>query len=100
MRLLIIACLTLATAMPAAAETAKERAERCAAQAAIVGQAVEMRTKRKSEDKVKETILETIDPRYVPSVPMLVGYVYTLHRKDLKLDVQASFEAQCNAYKP
>ena len=46
MRRLAVATLTLAAAFPALAETDAERAARCAAQAGIVGQAVEMRQKR------------------------------------------------------
>ena len=100
MRLLIAAIVILATALPVLAETRKKRAKRCAAQAEIVGQAVELRQKRRSEKKTKETILAETDEALAPSVPLLVGYVYTLNRKDLKLDVRGAFEEQCNAYKP
>ena len=100
MRPLATALLILATAMPALAETDAQRAERCAAQAQIVGQAVEMRKKRQSETKVKDSLLAEVDAKLAPSVPLLVGYVFTLNRKDLKLDVAASFAEQCTAYNP
>ncbi|KAA0916728.1 hypothetical protein [Aquicoccus porphyridii] len=100
MRSIFAAILMLSIATPALAETAKERAARCAAQSEIIVQAVEMRQKRRSEARAKKTILETTDDRLAPSVPLLVGFVYTLHRSDLKRDVRGSFLEQCNAYKP
>ncbi|MDQ2089443.1 hypothetical protein [Marimonas arenosa] len=99
MQRFVIAALVAAIALPAAAETRKQRETRCAAQAEIVGQAVEMRKKRSSEAKVKEAILAETDTVYAASVPILVGYVYTLHRNDLKADVRGAFEEQCNAFK-
>lgn len=100
MRHLIAAALILSTAAPALAETSKQRAKRCAAQSEIVAQAVEMRTKRKSEAKAKAALLETTDEKLAPSVPILVGYVYTLNRKDLKADIPTAFREQCSAFKP
>ncbi len=99
MRLLFATALITVTALPALAETDKKREARCAAQSEIVAQAVEMRQKRKSEAKVKEAILEGVDEKLAPSVPILVGYVYTLHRKDLKEDISGAFKQQCSDFK-
>lgn len=100
MRSFLAAALMLPIAAPAFSETEQDRAERCAAQSEIVAQAVEMRQKRRSEARTKAAILDTTDDRLAPSVPLLVGFVYTLNRKDLKLDVTGSFLEQCTAYKP
>ena len=100
MRRLIATALVLATAVPALAETEKEREYRCVAQSQIVAQAVEMRQKRKSETKAKAAILEVTDEKLAGSVPLLVGYVYTLHRKDLKQDISGAFKQQCSDFKP
>ncbi len=91
MRSILAAILMLSMSTPALAETDKERAARCAAQTEIAAQAVEMRQKRRSEARTKKTILESTDERLAPSVPLLVGFVYTLHRSDLKRDVSGSF---------
>lgn len=99
MRAFLAAILILPIAAPAVSETEQERADRCAAQTEIVLQAVEMRQKRRSEEQTKNAILDTTDEGLAPSVPLLVGFVYTLHRSDLKRDVSGSFLEQCNAYK-
>jgi len=99
MRHLIAVALIATTALPALAETRKQRETRCAAQSEIVAQAIEMRQKRKSEAKTKEAILETLDASLAPSVPILVGYVYTLNRKDLKQDIPGAFKTQCSEFK-
>ncbi len=100
MRAILTAILILSTAAPAFAESRKQRIARCAAQADIVGQAVEMRQKRKSEKKVKAALAETVEAKYAPSIPMLVGWVYTLNRKDLTPEIKGEFQDQCAAYKP
>ncbi|UYV38648.1 hypothetical protein N4R57_06255 [Rhodobacteraceae bacterium D3-12] len=100
MRPLIAAALILAIATPALAETKRQREKRCTAQSELVAQAVEMRSKRKSEAKTKAALLETADESLAPSVPILVGYVYTLNRKDLKADIPKAFREQCSAFKP
>lgn len=100
MRIAITAALILATAAPALAETRKQRKKRCLAQSEIVAQAVEMRLKKKSEAKTKAALLDGADKKIAPSVPILVGYVYTLAPKDLKADVPAAFKEQCSAFKP
>ena len=98
MRSLIVAALIAATALPALAETKKQRETRCAAQSEIVAQAIEMRKKRTPEAKAKQAILEGLDAKLAPSVPILVGYVYTLHRKDLDHDVPGAFQQQCTDF--
>lgn len=98
MRHLITAALITVIAVPALAETRKQREARCAAQSEIVAQAIEMRQKRTSEAKTKEAILEGLDEKLAPSVPILVGYVFTLNRKDLKQDIPGAFQKQCTDF--
>lgn len=100
MRRILVAALALAIATPALAETQKQRDKRCDAQSQIVGQAVELRLKRRSEAKAKAAIIETVDAKLANSVPVLVGYIYTLPRQELKTDVKGAFIAQCKAYQP
>lgn len=89
-----LALMTLPFA--ALAETAEEREARCAAQGDIMAMAAEMRLERRSEKRAKAELLETVDEQMKTSVPLLVGYVYTLSRKDLKgVDVRANFVEQC-----
>jgi len=91
-----IALALMTLPLAASAETAEEREARCTAQGEIMAQAAEMRVARRSEKRAKAELLETVEERMKPSVPILVGYVYTLNRKDLKdLDVQATFVEQC-----
>jgi len=92
---------TATTATTAQAETAKERQARCEAQGAIVTKAVEWRLKRKSETKAKDEIKASTEEALQGAIPLLVGYIYTLPRKDLKAnDVPAVFVAQCAAFEP
>ncbi|RFP88830.1 hypothetical protein DZK27_07940 [Rhodobacteraceae bacterium 63075] len=89
-----LALMTLPLA--ASAETAEEREARCAAQGDIMAKAAEMRLERRSEKRAKAELAETVDEQMKTSVPLLVGYVYTLSRKDLKgVDVRANFVEQC-----
>lgn len=94
--------LTLAAtclAGAATAETAKERAARCAVQGEMVAAAIEMRLKRQSEKKVKAALAESADDSMQEAVPLLVGYVFTLSRKDMKtLDIPTAFTEQCAAF--
>ncbi|PIE13556.1 MAG: hypothetical protein CSA70_04590 [Rhodobacterales bacterium] len=96
-RFLVPALILAAT--PCFAETKKQRAARCEAVSEIMGQAVELRQKRKSEKKAKAVILETVDEKWATTVPILVGHVYTLPRKDLKTYDKDVVLEQCNAHK-
>ncbi|WP_439109219.1 hypothetical protein [Lentibacter sp.] len=80
------------------AETAEERTARCEAQGEIVAKAVELRLKRRGEAKAKDEIKATTEEAIQGAIPLLVGYIYTLPRKDLKTnDVPAAFVEQCAA---
>lgn len=82
----------------ATSETVEERTARCAAQGEIVSKAVELRLKRKSEARAKAEINATTEEALQGAIPLLVGYIYTLSRKDLKSsDVPTAFVDQCSA---
>ncbi len=102
MKHLIGMTLALMTAAGGAlAETADERQARCEAQGEIMAQAAEMRLARRSEKRARAELLETVAEEMKTSVPIVVGYVYTLDRKDLKgADVRASFVEQCAGFVP
>lgn len=102
MKQIILACsLGLMFAAPAAAETKKERVARCEKQGEIIGKAAEARLARTREAKANEAILESTEAAYHPSVPILVGHIYTLPRADLKdVDVKAAFVEQCSGFDP
>ena len=99
MRPILAAALILSLAAPALAESRKQREERCAAQSEIVRQAIEMRQQKADEVRVQEAILAGADERLAASVPILVGYVFSLGEDDLKQDVPAAFAEQCAAFK-
>ncbi len=102
MKQIILACsFGLTLAAPAAAETKDERVARCEKQGEIIGKAAEARLARTREAKANTEILETTDAAYHPSVPILVGHIYTLSRGDLKdVDVKAAFVEQCSGFDP
>ena len=82
-------------------ETAQERKARCEAQGEIVTKAVALRLKRTNETKAKEAIKASTEEALQGAIPLLVGYIYTLPRKDLKAnDVPAVFIEQCAAFEP
>lgn len=96
-----VAFMLMTAATTAHAETAKERKARCEAQGAIVTKAVELRLKRTNETKAKEEIKASTEEALQGAIPLLVGYIYTLPRKDLKTnDVPAAFIEQCAAFEP
>ncbi|MCV2894390.1 hypothetical protein [Lentibacter sp. XHP0401] len=96
-----VAFMLMTAATTATAETAKERKARCEEQGEIVTKAVELRLKRTKEAKANEEISATTAEALLGSVPLLVGYIYTLPRKDLKgIDVPAAFIEQCSAFEP
>jgi len=91
----------LFVANPLWAETTEQRTERCAAQNAIVEQAIDLRLKRKSEAKAKEIILSDdseLAQKYATSVPSMVGLIYSMKRRDVRELDTSSFEAACLAY--
>lgn len=101
MKKLMIASICLLVSAAAQAETVAEREARCEAQGTIVTQAVEHRLKRRSEAKARAAIAEETPAEMQGSVAPLVGYVYTLARRDVKNGkVAESFIEQCAAFDP
>ena len=102
MKQIILACaLGVLFAAPVAAETEAERVVRCEKQGEIIAKAAEARLARTREAKANEAISETTEDAYKPSVPILVGHIYTLPRADLKdVDVKTSFVEQCSGFDP
>lgn len=97
---LFLAALPVMT-IPATAETQEERAERCAAQNAIVVQAIDLRLSRKSEAKALAAIQadeRDMVQKFASSIPGMVGLVYAMKRKDVKELNASSFETACLAY--
>ena len=98
------ALLGLTLSSPAAlAETAAERAARCAGQAWIVGRAVDLRVQGTEESRAASSIGASdsgLDPKYAPGVTVLVGWVYSLPKDQLTAEAATAFEAQCLAYTP
>ncbi len=99
MRPLIAAVLITATALPASAETDKQRQARCAAQSGIVAQAIEMRKENTPEAEAQQAILDGMDEKLAPSVPILVGYVYSLESDAMQQDITGAFKQQCADFK-
>lgn len=91
------------SAFAAAAETDAERATRCTGQAQIVSQAVDLRasgTDQSATISRLEASDSGIDPRYAPSISVLVGWIYTLPTDQLTPDTATAFETQCLGYRP
>ena len=85
------------------AETDAERAMRCAVQAQIVAQAVDLRaggTDQTGTMAQLEGSDSGIDPKYAPSISVLVGWIYTLPTEQMTPEVATAFETQCLGYKP
>ncbi|MBU2983610.1 hypothetical protein KO498_17515 [Lentibacter algarum] len=100
-QILLVTLLGLAFASAAAAESASERDARCEKQGEIIAKAAEARLARTREAKAKEEIMESTEEDYKTSVPLLVGYIYTLPRKDLKAaDPKLAFVEQCSGFDP
>ncbi|MCW9042228.1 MAG: hypothetical protein OQK05_02695 [Pseudopelagicola sp.] len=89
-----VAALTL-FASPALAD----KAEDCQMQADIVSRAVELRQERTRQAKTVEIMASGEDAavaeKYLGAVPHIVDWVYSLKRKELKLDPGASYYEAC-----
>lgn len=102
-RILLAATLLGAGAGLAHAETAGERAARCAAQSEIVRQAVTLRAEGKRENRAIRTITRDradLDTPYTEAISPLIGWVYTLNDAQLEGDVAGEFRTACDGYKP
>lgn len=102
--LLLTATTALAIGTVAAsAETDAERATRCTGQAQIVSQAVDLRasgTDQAATISRLEASDSGIDPKYAPSISVLVGWIYTLPTEQLTPATATAFETQCLGYRP
>ena len=88
---------------PAVAETDAERTARCAGQANIVTRAVELRADGADQAAATARLEASdsgIDPKYVPSISVLVGWIYTLPTEQLTPETAIAFQTQCLGYKP
>jgi hypothetical protein len=100
---LITASLLAFGSTAAHAESDAERAARCAGQAQIVARAVSLRAGGSDEGGATAQLEASdsgIDPKYAPSVSILVGWIYTLPTDQMTPEVATAFEAQCLGYKP
>lgn len=70
-------------------------------QADIVIRAAELRSERKRQEKTLEIMSSGEDPavaeKYLGAVPFLVDWIYTLKRKELKLDPGQAYYDACMA---
>lgn len=85
------------------AETDAERATRCEGQAAIVARAVDLRAGGADQAGTivrLEASDSGIDPKYAPSISVLVGWIYTLPTDQLTADTVTAFQTQCLGYRP
>ncbi len=88
---------------PVLAETDAERAARCTGQANIVSRAVELRADGADQGAATSRLEASdsgIDPKYAPSISVLVGWIYTLPVDQLTPETSIAFQTQCLGYKP
>jgi hypothetical protein len=88
---------------PALAESDADRAARCAGQALIVARAVDLRaagTDQTGATAQLEASDSGIDPKYAPSISVLVDWIYTLPTDQLTAETATAFQTQCQGYKP
>ena len=107
MRAIVLSTLTLTGfalgATSASAETDAERAARCTGQAQIVSSAVALRSGGADQNGALARLEGSdsgIDPKYAPSISVLVGWVYSLPADQMTAETAAAFETQCLGYKP
>ncbi len=98
LRFMTLSCGLALLAGAASAETEAQKAERCAAQADIVTQAVDARAQGRDAPGTKEMLTAAdsrVPARYAPGITPLVEWVFTLPQDQLTLDVGGAFEKQC-----
>ena len=98
MRILVISALVGATALATPALAGKK--EDCQLQADIVNRATELRLERTSQQKALEIMTsgdDAVAEKYLGAVPHLVDWIYSLKRKDLKLEPGKSYLDACLA---
>ena len=87
----------------AQAETEADRNARCAGQALIVARAVDLRASGADQPGATAQLEASdsgIDPKYAPSVAVLVGWIYTLPTDQLTAETARAFQTQCQGFKP
>ncbi|MBZ8118685.1 DNA primase [Roseovarius sp. LXJ103] len=94
-----IAAVFALTVLPAPHAKASDAGHHCAPTAEIVQMAVTARKLGAEADATQADILanDAVEERYVPAVPSLVEWVYTLPEEQLTDEVAASFEEACGA---
>ena len=90
----------VATLVVASPGLADQQAE-CELQAAIVDRATELRLERTSEKKALAIMTsgedEAVAEKYIGAVPHIVEWIYSLKRKELKLEPGKAYLAKCAA---
>ncbi|SLN13906.1 hypothetical protein ROA7450_00231 [Roseovarius albus] len=100
MRMMLLPAFAL-FALPVSAETADERAARCEVQAGIIATSVEERKAGTDADKIKKSLRKgknKVEKKYVPSVPYLVDFVFTLPEDQLTDEAASQFQKSCGAF--
>jgi hypothetical protein len=90
-------------ASEAFAETDAERSTRCEGQTMIVTRAVDLRASGTDQPGTiarLEASDSGIDPKYAPSISVLVGWIYTLPTDQLTAETASAFQTQCLGYRP
>ncbi len=82
----------------ATAETKRAREKRCAEQAVLVGKAIEMRRAESTQAQVLEALADEASRKVVRTVPILVGYVFSLPDEALSDEIPAAFAEQCASF--
>ena len=94
--------LSLIAVLPGApvwAETTEERATRCAAQAAVVTKAVELRLENKREKRAGKILKKDKDLAAADEhIALLVTWVYQLPQEQLGDQTSFAFETACNQF--
>ncbi|MGB7317745.1 MAG: hypothetical protein WBC85_07245 [Planktotalea sp.] len=99
-RLTFIAILAASFAMPAAAQSKKDKF--CDELASTSQQIADLRIKGSDETDAMLAVAEQYDDsqtNHLQMIPYLSSFVYGLSDDDLKGDVQTSFAEQCKAFK-
>jgi len=85
------------------AESDADRAARCAGQSQIVLRAVELRGDGSDQNGAVARLEGSdsgVDPKYAPSISVLVGWIYSLPADQMTAETAAAFQTQCLGYKP
>lgn len=98
---LSVTCVLVSGTATMAAETEEQRAARCAAQAAVVTKAVELRLEDKREKRARKLVLkddEIAGTAAESHVDLLVDWVYQLPEEQLGDQTAVAFEMACSQF--